>query len=87
MIKAEQQKNLLNAGVELCQAQVKLEVAVEIGAEVETCHCWPRWVGGGWTKTKVEVEFGVALGKTSVVTQPNLLIFFTKSAPKSEQNC
>ena len=26
------------AGAELCQAQVKLEVVVEIGVEVEDCH-------------------------------------------------
>ena len=47
------------AGAELCQAQVQLEVVVEIGAEfgveVEACHYQPGWVvvGGGWTKTKL----------------------------------
>ena len=33
-------KDLKQAGAELCQAQVKLEIVVEVefGVEVETCH-------------------------------------------------
>ena len=34
------------AVAELCQAQVKLEVVVEFGVEVEACHCKSGWVGG-----------------------------------------
>ena len=57
-------KYLEQAGAELCQAQVKLEVVVvvEFGVEVETCHYqsggqW--WVDGQWDKkefqpTKIE---------------------------------
>ena len=42
------------AGAELCQAQVKLEVVVEMGVEVEVCHYYPGGcVVGGWTKTKL----------------------------------
>ena len=33
------------AGDELCQAQVKLDVIVEVGVEVEACHYYPGWVG------------------------------------------
>ena len=32
------QKSKKQAGVELCQAQVKLEVLVEFGVEVEVCY-------------------------------------------------
>ena len=63
------------AGAELCQAQVQIDVVVEIGVEfgveVEACHYQPGWVVGGWTKTKlmlfstqVEVVVEVELGKT-----------------------
>ena len=38
------------AGAELCQAQAKLEVVVEIGVEfgveVDACHYYSGWVGG-----------------------------------------
>ena len=41
--------NWEQARAELCQAQVKLEVVVEIGVEVEACHYKPKWVvDGGW---------------------------------------
>ena len=33
----------VQAGAELCQAQVQLEVVVEIGVEVEACHYQPGW--------------------------------------------
>ena len=29
---------IIQAGAELCQAQVKIEVIVEVGVEVEACH-------------------------------------------------
>ena len=62
-------KMVKQAVAELCQAQLKLEVVVEIvvelGVEVEACHYQSGWVGGGWSdKTKVilnstQVEFEV----------------------------
>ena len=33
-----EQKVLKQAGAELCQAQVNLEVIVEVGVEVKACH-------------------------------------------------
>ena len=50
-------KKIKQAGAELCQAQVQLEVVVEIGVEIEACHYQPGWVVdggwmGGWTNTK-----------------------------------
>ena len=39
---------MIQAGAELCQAQVKLEVVVEVevefGVEVETCHYKSGWI-------------------------------------------
>ena len=37
----------LQAGAELCQAKVQLEVVVEIGVEVEAYHYLPGWVVDG----------------------------------------
>ena len=50
-------KNTQQAEAELCQAQVKLEVIVEVwvafGVEVEACYCYSGWVGGWLIKTKL----------------------------------
>ena len=64
---------ILQAGAELCQARVKLEVVVEVESivEVDACHFQTRWVGGQ-EKTKlilisiqieVVVKVEVELGK------------------------
>ena len=49
MKESKNERMIEQAGAELCQAQVQLEVVLEIGVEVEACHYQPGWgVDGGW---------------------------------------